>query len=51
MLLRQLTGDPFSCSICDQSFAESGSLKRHFRIYTGEKAFKCSICNKSFSDL
>ena len=32
------TRDPFSCSICDQSFSVSGSLKRQFRL-TLEKHF------------
>ena len=30
-------------------FAESGQLKKHEGIHTGEKPFACSKCDKSFT--
>ncbi|XP_071062662.1 zinc finger protein 79-like [Pseudochaenichthys georgianus] len=40
---------PFSCSVCKKSFSQSGSLKDHMRVHTGEKPFSCSVCKKAFS--
>ncbi|XP_034070936.1 zinc finger protein 771-like [Gymnodraco acuticeps] len=39
---------PFSCSVCERTFALRGNVKKHMRIHTGEKPFSCSICKKSF---
>ena len=43
------TGEkPFACSKCDQSFADSCTLKEHERIHKGKRPFACLKCDKTF---
>ena len=37
------------CHICYKQFSQSGCIKRHMLIHTGEKPHKCNICEKQFT--
>ena len=40
-----------SSTACKKTFEQSGSLKRHNHVYTGERPHKCSVCRKTFTRL
>ena len=42
---------PFKCDMCDYSFSEKGSLKKHIAsVHEGKKPFNCSICGYNCSE-
>jgi uncharacterized Zn-finger protein len=40
---------PHQCSYCDKAFTQSGNLRVHERIHTGEKPYQCTQCDKAFA--
>ena len=40
----------FQCSLCENYFASSDSLKQHMNIHSTEKAYMCDVCKSSFSN-
>uniref|UniRef100_A0A182Q5K9 Protein krueppel n=1 Tax=Anopheles farauti TaxID=69004 RepID=A0A182Q5K9_9DIPT len=36
------------CHVCHKGYADSGSLRQHMIMHTGEKPYKCDICSKAF---
>ncbi|XP_030752747.1 zinc finger protein OZF-like [Sitophilus oryzae] len=40
---------PHICGVCGTGFANSITLRLHFRRHTGERPYRCTICNKTFT--
>ncbi|KAK7889194.1 hypothetical protein WMY93_024754 [Mugilogobius chulae] len=45
---RDIWEKPYSCTVCDKSFAVSSALSVHMRTHTGEKPYSCPTCAKAF---
>ena len=43
------TKKTYNCKLCGKIFNQSGHLKGHTRVHTGEKPYKCKLCNKQFA--
>ncbi|XP_072048403.1 uncharacterized protein [Amphiura filiformis] len=47
---KSMTKRPFQCGLCGKFFTQSGSLRAHERIHTGERPYVCNLCGKSFHE-
>ena len=39
----------FKCDVCDKSFTEKGSVKKHMLVHSRMKEHQCEVCEKKFS--
>ncbi|GAB1296032.1 Zinc finger protein 354A [Apodemus speciosus] len=39
----------YKCSLCEKTFINTSSLRKHEKNHSGEKLFKCKECSKAFS--
>ena len=47
---KQAIKRPYQCTFCRKAFQNTGNLKIHERIHTGEVPFECKSCKKSFKE-
>ena len=40
---------PYTCSLCDKSFAKNYTMNSHMQTHNREKPFKCILCSKPFA--
>lgn len=37
------------CPVCERSFVQKSTMRRHLKIHMGGPSFLCAICNRRFS--
>ncbi|ODN01599.1 putative zinc finger protein [Orchesella cincta] len=47
----EATHKKYECRWCEKYFMNSGNLKAHERIHTGERPYSCADCSKAFKQL
>lgn len=47
--MKNHSGCSFVCSVCGKKYCNSGNLKSHMRLHTGDKPYSCHICGRQFA--
>ena len=40
---------PFTCNVCEKSFADKSNLRAHVQTHSNTKPFVCTRCHKAFA--
>ena len=50
-IIQTMQVKPYKCKVCLAKFTQSGSLKKHSRIHSGDKPYTWEICSAKFTQV